>query len=244
MNQHSPVVLGLNGPAHSGKTWIARYLLKLIPDAIIISIPEVIYADMQLEGLEPKGMLYQDFKLTPDARAKTIKFSAEARGSDIHYFDRRITDSDAWHSSRVVIIDNIGFASEMSWFDNRSRAAILLRLDSPYQEIEPMKSRARRLKAAWENDSRAPVEHHSMLTAYDSQQMVLLLDWLQRPLLREEAGPYYGIKSLWTQYIAGSESVGSTSYSRPRNAGSLGGLGKAADEQSIDRRVGNDLQTS
>jgi hypothetical protein len=210
----SPAVIGINGPAHSGKTWLIKYLQRSIPDASVLYPSAELYRIMQEEGSAPKGMLYQDFKLLKEARQRLIDRATELRAKDVHVFSRRITDSDAWRSSRVVIIDNIGFADEIGWFDNRSTAAILLRLDAPYNEIEPMKSRARRLKASWQNDSRAPVEHHTMLTAYDSHQMVLLLEWLQRPLTREEAGPYYGIKSLWTRYFAAAKESTGLLYER------------------------------
>jgi hypothetical protein len=224
--QTFPVMLGINGPAHSGKTWLIKYLEKAIPDAIVLRPSDELYRIMQEEGSAPNGMAYQDFKKLPDARGRLIRRATELRAVDPHVFSRRITASQEWQNARVVILDNIGFPDEIGWFDAHAVACILLRLDTPFNEIEPLKSRSRQLRDHWNGDSRFPVEHHTMLTAYDSHQMTLLLDWLRRPLTREEAGPYYGIKSLWTRYFAASESFRGV-HSDGGTAGELGGLGQA-----------------
>lgn len=207
MNQ--PAVIALNGPPGSGKTLISKYLMKVIPDAVRFQTNDALYSVMQEQGSAPQGMLYQDFKLLPESRERLIIASTVLRSEDNHIFDRRVTDSMVFKSSRVVIIDNVGRdAGELEWYDNHSSSSILLRLDTPYNEIEPLKSKARRLRTSWENDFRLPLTHHTMLTAYDSRQMILLLEWLQRPLAREEAGPYYGISQLWTKHFASCEPVG------------------------------------
>lgn len=230
-----PIVIALNGPPGSGKSWIGKYILKMIPDALYVQPILEGYVQMQEEGMAPKGMLYDDFKLQPDARQRLIKASGVFRARDYNFFERRITDSEAYRTARVVVIDNVGHTeSEFSWYDLRSKFSILVRLDTPFNELEPVKSRARRLKATWESDSRSPVMHHSMLTAYDSRQMVLLLDWLSRPLTPQEAGPYNGIKSLWDHCLRGGFA---TEPSRLRDAetnrssGLMGGLGKALKSQ-------------
>lgn len=199
-----PALLGVNGPPEAGKTWLMSSIQKLIPDAIIMRPSDFLYEVMQREGSAPRGMLYQDFKRLPDSRPRLISKATELRARDVNVFDRLLVESDTFNSARVVIIDNFGFQSEVDWYDRFGSAMIVLRLDTKYNELEPLKSRGRRRTAPWENDSRSPVEYHTMLTAYDSLQMKLLLEWLNRPLTHEEAGPYNGIKSLWDRYFAAS----------------------------------------
>jgi hypothetical protein len=241
-----PINIALNGPPGSGKSWIARYILKMIPDAIYVQPIHEGYTQMQEEGLAPKGMLYDDFKRLPDSRAALIKASGVFRARDYNFFERRITDSEAYRNARVVVIDNVGHTeSEFPWYDLRSKFSILVRLDTPFQEVEPMKSRARRLKAIWESDSRSPVTHHSMLTAYDSRQMVLLLDWLSRPLTPQETGPYNGIKSLWDHCLRGgvantAEPARIRDAQTNRSSGLVGGLGKQVKSQPESTGVWDD----
>ena len=206
LNRKLPSVIALNGPMHSGKSWLVAYLLRTIPDSIVMRPSDELYKIMQEEGLVPLLLSYQDFKKRSDARARLIKRATELRSEDVHVFNKRVTASEEYNSARVVIIDNIGFPDELEWYDRESEAMLLLRLDAPYNELEPLKSQARRLRTQWPNDSRVPVFYHSQVTTYDSLQMTLFLDWLQRPLTREEAGPYHGIKQLWDRYFAASES--------------------------------------
>lgn len=204
-----PAVLALNGPPHSGKTYLHKVLRKLIPDAIVLHPIHMAYRIMQDEGEAPKGQLYDDFKLTPDARQRLIAKANMLRSKDSEVFEKYLVNTDEYKAARVVIIDNVGHVpTEHLFYERHSSALVVLRIDTRFNEIEPIKSRSRRLKAVWENDSRSPVEHHTMLTAYDSLQMVLLLEWLSGPLTNEEAGPYYGIKSLWSRYFAASEPTG------------------------------------
>lgn len=221
-----PAVIGLNGPPHSGKTHLTKFLVSVIPSARVLFPSVILYTMMQEDGLAPSKVPYHEFKKRQDSRGRLIEASHRYRWSNPNVFERRIVESPEYCNASVVIIDNVGHVpDEMQFYDRHSTAAILLRLDTPFQEIEPLKSRARRLKAAWQDDSRTPLEHHTMLTAYDSQQMILLLQWLSGPLTREEAGPYYGIKSFWTRYFAAGES--SQGIRRDRTAGELGGLGQA-----------------
>jgi hypothetical protein len=223
-----PAVLALNGPPHSGKSHIGKMLKRLIPDAVMLYPIRLAFQLMQEEGAVPREMLYDDFKLQPRSRERLIEKSAELRARDPEFYERKIVGLDEYRNARVVIIDNVGHTStEHLFYERHSSVLLLLRIDTPYQELEPMKSRARRLKATWEGDSRHPVEHHTMLTAYDSRQMQLLLDWLDRPLTREEAGPYYGIKSLWNQYFTYRESAGDL-FANGGTPRFMGGLGETA----------------
>lgn len=207
MTQQYPAVIALNGPPQSGKTkYVLKYLLQTIPDAVPIYPSLVLYEMMQADGLAPRLMEYHEFKRLPGARERLIAASDNYRAVDPHVYERRIVASRKYLDSRVVIIDNVGHvADEMQFYDRHARDSLLLRVDTPFSELEPLKSRARRLKTQWPGDSRTQLEHHTMLTAYDSQQMILLLQWLSQPLTREEAGPYYGIQTSWTRYCAACE---------------------------------------
>jgi hypothetical protein len=200
---HYPAVLALNGPPHSGKTHITKFLVSVLPHARVIYPSHVLYETMQHDGYVPPKVKYEVFKRQPESRQRLIDCSEYYRIRDPNIWERKIVESSEYLTADVVIIDNVGHVNdEMRFYERHSRASILLRIDTPYQEIEPLKSRARRLKTPWQDDSRTPLEHHTMLTAYDSLQMTLLLQWLTGPLTREEAGPYNGIKSLWNDRFA------------------------------------------
>lgn len=207
MNDSLPAVLALNGPPHSGKTWLTRQIQRLIPDAVVLHPIHMAYRIMQDAGEAPKTMLYDDFKLQPDSRSKLITKANLLRSKDSEVFEKYLVQTDEYKTARVVIIDNVGHVpTEHVFYERHSSAMIVLRIDTCFNEIEPLKSRSRRLKAVWEGDSRCPVEHHTMLTAYDSLQMSLLLEWIAHS--NEEAGPYYGIKTLWARYFSARESTG------------------------------------
>lgn len=241
LKSHWPAVIALNGPPHSGKTTVAKKLQELIPDATILYPNLELYAALQESGKAPRGLAYHEYKKRPESRQTLIDFSREQRLREHHIWERRVTDSPAYQNSRVVIIDNVGHVeNEFDFYDTRSECSLLVRLDTPYQEIEPLKSRARRLRTTWGGDSRTPLEHHTMLTAYDSRQMLLLLEWLANPkLTSEEAGPYHGIRTIWSRHFATArgESSGVLSDGRERASRQLGGLGEAVDSDPGFERV-------
>lgn len=228
-----PAVIALNGPPGSGKTPVALKLKELIPDATILYPNLELYAALQESGKAPRGLPYHEYKKRPESRQTLIDFSGTQRLREHHIWERRVTESPAYQNSRVVIIDNVGHVSnEFDFYDTRSSQSLLVRLDTPFQELEPIKSRARRLKTAWTGDSRTPLEHHTMLTAYDLRQMLLLLEWISNPkLTSEEAGPYHGIRTIWSRHFATArgESSGVLSDGRERASRKLGGLGEAID---------------
>lgn len=229
---YKPAVIGLNGPPHSGKTFLVSYLERVIPDAVTLRPSDELFAIMIEEGIVPRGTSYQDYKKNSFTRERLIAKSAELREKDPNVFSRRVTELAEYCRARVVIIDNLGFYDEVNWFDEAASVMLLLRLETPYNEIEPMKSRARRTMNTWMGDSRRPLEYSNMLTAYDSLQMTLLLDWLRGPLTPQEVGPYHGIKQLWDRYFAPG---GNTKVrTRRRSSGELGRLGQTVDGQSSD----------
>lgn len=205
-----PAVLAVNGPARSGKSWIVENILeKLIPDAIVKRVTDEIFGQMVQDGKIPDGMGYADFKAQPDGRKQLIEESIAQREKDPNIYSRRLTDSATYKSSRVIIVDNIGYAEELKWFARNSYPLLVLRLDAPLFAREPFKSHSRRRYSLWADDCRSPVFYHDMLTAYDSIQMAMLLRWLTSPTLtREEAGPYNEIRELWIQYFATREATG------------------------------------
>lgn len=207
MNHSHPAVIGLNGPPHSGKTHLVNYLLSVIPNAVAMYPNLELYAMMQADGLVQKAMLYHDYKRLPGSRDALIQASRVYRLRDPHVYERRVVESETYRHASVVIIDNVGHvADEMSYYDEHSVASLLLRIDTPFQELEPLKSRRRRLRTQWEGDSRTPLEHHTMLTAYDSQQMTLLLQWLRTETQPRALGPYASVAKLLKLYYFGDDS--------------------------------------
>jgi len=203
-----PNVIGLNGPPHSGKGWIVKNLLKLIPDAVVMTIHDSILESMRRNCLVGPDETWEGIKAQPDGRAKIIDHAQEERGRDPDVFSRIVVQQPEYQQARVVIYDNIGFQRESEWFDMYSGEFLLLRIDSPYLVPEPKKAQYRRLSSSWYNDSRQPAMNNNQLTAYDSLQMWHLLQWLAGPLTRDEAGPYYDSKSIWDRCFAARESTG------------------------------------
>lgn len=203
-----PPVIGVNGPPTSGKGWLIKRLVELIPDSISVCVQDGILASMQRAGLADPALTYQAYKRTPDSRQRMIDHAQAERAKDPDVFSRITTESDDYHLGRPIIFDNIGFNDEVNWFAARSACLLVLRLDTRYLESEPAKAQGRRFDRHWPGDSRNPVYHKTMLTAYDSIQMWLLLNWLSGPLTRDEAGPYHEIKSTWNRFFAHRESAG------------------------------------
>lgn len=212
MNQVSgkPAVVALNGPPGSGKGWLAEKVLKeLIPDAIIRKPSDFLFGMMIIDGLIPDGMSYEKYKELPDSRHNLINYATEKRSEDPNVFSKKVTDSISYNKARVVILDNFGFDDEVFHFHQYANPLLVLRVDVPHRAAEPYRAKSRRTHSAWAGDSRSPVYYHNILTAYDSSQMALLLDWLSNPnLSREAAGPYNEVRELWIKHFLPNESTG------------------------------------
>ena len=241
-----PMVIGVNGPPESGKGWLINQIKRhLIPDAVIISVQDVFYRMMQMYGVAPADMSYAEYKKTEDARAHIIGFVESHRGRDINVFTRELTNSTEYQKAEVVIYDNIGFQHEVDWFQTRSHEFLLLRLDTSVSDGEPLKSLSRREPGqSWLRDSRGPIDVVSAgpnhcLTAYDSQQMWLLLNWLSSgAMTREQAGLYSDVKPLWDRFVGERKSAPIFPFERINYApGELGGLGSAASGLSTAKRL-------
>jgi len=205
-----PAVIGLNGPPHSGKGWLIENVLSgLIPDAIVMRPSDELFGMMKDEGQIPSHISYQEYKKVPGSRKALIDFATRKRAEDSNVFSRRVTESEKYRNARVVIVDNLGFEDELIWFGCCASQLLVIRIDAPFEAEEPRKSRSRRGKGHWPGDSRQPLTWPTMLTAYDSLQMTLLLRWLTAPDLSDvEAGPYNGIRRVWMRHFAIREPTG------------------------------------
>lgn len=206
-------IIGINGPPESGKTFIMGKLQRMLPHATTISIQNGLYS-MFLDHLfysDPEMLAqmpptYTEWKSSPAFdRPRLIRFAQEARESKgERVFVDYCAGLEEFKQAEVVIFDNVGLPADHAWAAEIGAPYLLLRIETPYALLEPTKSeRLRQLDHVWHGDSRQPFAHRFTLSAYDSQQMSLLLDYLVDWRQNKESGPYHEYHQLWLQSFAG-----------------------------------------
>lgn len=199
-------IIGLNGPPRCGKTFIMGKLREMIPHATPIAIQDGLFEMcVAADPILGKYATYSDYKASADFDRQfviqTASIARERFGDQV--FVNKCMDSDAWRKAKVVIFDNIGLIGEHLWAVVIGRPYLLLRIETPFNMEEPDKSRMRQLPGKnWLGDSREPFDYKHMLSAYDSQQMSLLLDWLVDGKNDKESGPYHEYREFWRRHFA------------------------------------------
>lgn len=199
-NPHRPILIGLNGPPRCGKTFIMDKLQRMLPRAHKVSIQDGLFDAIRQDIPKTrKFATYADYKDSDEYnRAEVIKVATDWRikyGDGV--FTRMSASTDAFMTAKVVIFDNIGLPGDHIWARRVGDPYLLLRIDSVYDVPEPTKAWTRRLDTTWQGDSRMPFYNELMLTAYDSSQMSLLLDWLDSPEIDKTGTPYHEYATLW-----------------------------------------------
>lgn len=201
-------IIGLNGPPRCGKTFIMAKLQAMLPHATQIAIQDGLFdVCVDIDPTLRKYETYSDYKNSADFnRPFVIECANHARvihGQNV--FVERCMNTEAWRKASVVIFDNIGLHADHLWAGVTGRPYLLLRIETPYNMEEPDKARVQRLpNMTWPGDSRETFDYKHMLSAYDSQQMSLLLDWLADGKNDKESGPYHEYHQLWRQHFAAS----------------------------------------
>lgn len=202
-------IIGLNGPPHSGKTYVLNYLHTLLPHATKISIQDGMFNLMQESDVHEARAYtsYAEYKASDSFnRLCVIDFAQHMRTTcGERVFVNACMETEAYESAKVVLFDNIGLPADHRWATEVGEPYLLLRLDTALWSGEPHKALKRRLNGPWEGDSRSPFYHDKMLTAYDSVQMCLLLDLIADPNPERNRGPYHEYHSLWHRHFATSE---------------------------------------
>ena len=205
-------IIGLNGPPESGKTFIMGKLQRMLPHATTISIQNGLYSmylghlvESDYDAYRTMPATYAEWKSSPDFNRQAIidfaKGARESHGEDV--FVNYCMRLPEFEEARVVIFDNIGLPADHKWAADIGAPYLLLRIETPYALIEPFKSeRLRQLEHVWHGDSRQPFAHRYTLSAYDSQQMSLLLDYLVDWKHEKESGPYHEYHQLWLSSFA------------------------------------------
>lgn len=198
-------IIGLNGPPQCGKTYILDRLLEYFPHATVIKIQHGMFTMMKEARLCNTDLFdsYEDYKESSmyDRRG-IIRFAAERRatyGEDV--FVKVCESLPAFKEASLVLFDNIGFPADHAWAANIGAPYLLLRIDAPFKMSEPFKASQRRLDSNWLDDSRRPFMWPRMLTAYDSVQMDLLLEYIESASQSNSiAGPYNEYATIWKQF--------------------------------------------
>lgn len=209
-------IIGLNGPPGAGKTFIMNEILQLIPDATKISIQDGLFK-LHKERCQQinAGMTYAEYKASDyydrQALIETARLARATRGESV--FVRMAESSEEFKAARVVLFDNIGLAADHYWAVETGRPYLLLRIDTPFMWLEPVKASRRTIAETWHGDSRRPFMHNLMLTAYDSEQMKMLLRYLHFAGGNgaiPESSPYHEYAKLWRTFLGDRRSVPST----------------------------------
>ncbi|KAK0039433.1 hypothetical protein Bpfe_031110 [Biomphalaria pfeifferi] len=200
-NRKRVPILGLNGPPRCGKTFIMSKLQQMLPHATKISIQDGLFAYHQELGHAKGYSTYTEWKESPDFdRDSIIRSASHGRRTVGEYIFVDICERlPAFQEASVVIFDNIGFAADNYWARRVGDPYVLLRIDTPYDLPEPQKAEMRSLNTTWKGDSRRPFVNSHMLTAYDSTQMSLLLDYIANPEVDKAGTPYHEYEQLWNQ---------------------------------------------
>jgi len=253
---YSPMVIGVNGPPHSGKGWLIKKLQELIPDSFVLCVQDGIFDAFKSQGLAPEGVnTYQEYKAHADySRALFIEFTESVRATHVNAFSSIVTARPEYRQHRVILYDNVGFYHELEWFEHHCNVLFLLRIECPYvkegfrNDVLRQDATRRLTKGKWYRDSRGPVSFPIMLTAYDSLQMWHLLQWINGNLTREEAGAYYELKSIWDQFFRYTGDSGQQSFGDipgfERNARQLVGLDSAAGRNTAVEGIRDNISSS
>ncbi len=215
-------IIGLNGPPRCGKGYITQHLVQLLPHATVIKIQDGLFRFHQDLGHAKDYETYEDWKRSPDFdRDSIIRTASLGRAKDDYTFVKICESLPEFKAADVVIFDNIGFPADNFWARRVGEPYLLLRIDTEYNLPEPAKAEGRRFTSTWKGDSRRPFVNNHMLTAYDSLQMSLLLEFIASPKYVKDGGPYHEYDKLWSQFTAKEcEPV----RTRRRPSGKLGGL--------------------
>lgn len=157
-------ILLLNGPAHSGKSHIAKHIKSLAGEqCAIVSMPETLYAMMGECGLPNCHLPYAEFKAQPWGRRALIDAASRIKREDLTIICRfAMAKAQAEHPRcQLVVLDNVGFDYEVEWFiDHHFPDPILLRVITPFS----LRNNAEQIVAyrdifvkqlRWPNDSRS-----------------------------------------------------------------------------------------
>lgn len=171
-------VLLLNGPAHSGKSHIAKHIKSLAGEqCVTVSMPETLYAMMGECGLPNCHLPYAEFKALPWGRRALIDSASRIKRDDLTIICRfAMNKAQAEHPRcQLVVLDNVGFYYEVEWFnDHYFPDPILLRVITPFS----LRNNVEQIVAyrdiyvkhlRWPNDSRSSLTGDGpQITASDS----------------------------------------------------------------------------
>ena len=181
-------ILLLNGPAHSGKSHIAKHIKSLAGEqCVVVSLPETLYAMMGECGLPNCHLPYAEFKAQPWGRRALIDSSNRIKRDDLTIICRFAMDkAQAEHPNcQLVVVDNLGFDYEVEWFsDHYFPVPILVQVAVPYalrHDMEAVEeySYIYARKQRWPNDSRSalePIYFTRSIAAVSSESMCQLLE--------------------------------------------------------------------
>ena len=180
-------ILLLNGPAHSGKSHIAKVIKDMAGEqCVVVSMPETLYAMMGECGLPNCHLPYAEFKALPWGRRSLIDASNRIKRDDLAIICRfAMNKAQAKHPNcQLVVVDNLGFDYEVEWFkDHYTPAPILVQVAVPYA-LRHDKVAAEEYcfiyarKQRWPNDSRSalePVSFSRVIAAVSSASMCRML---------------------------------------------------------------------
>lgn len=126
-------VIGLNGPAGSGKGWLIPRITEAlythgVKTVSVFRVNTAIFESMIDHGIVKDRMTdYEWYKRQPGGRDRIIEHSLSERARDPDIFSRRVLHDLRIVNPTVAIIDNIGLIEELEFFKRE--------LESPYDNV-------------------------------------------------------------------------------------------------------------
>lgn len=161
---HRPAVVSLSGPPGAGKSHLAKFLSNSFGLAAAIVNPSAgLYTMMRMAALPETQLTYEEFKKLPHGRAALIHAAKQFLSIDPHVFNKFCVSLDSWSKHTIVIVDNIGFSTELDFFDSNSIDMVHIEIMQPF-EVTLSPDRARQEEpyvravnkgSIWPGDSRS-----------------------------------------------------------------------------------------
>lgn len=116
-----PIMIGVNGPAGIGKSWLCHQILKLLPfpGVRMVSARDSIWEEVRMEYRWRDS--YQAFKdhIFPDGfsgREKMIQWAEFRRSQNRHYWLDQMVEAPTTLAASIVLNDSVAFPEEHDRF--------------------------------------------------------------------------------------------------------------------------------
>ena len=153
----------LSGPPGAGKTHLSKFIAKGMGLACgIVNPSQGLYSMMRMAALPETHLSYAEFKALPMGRQRLICAADVFRKEDENIFNKFCVTLPAWQQFKALVVDNVGFESELLFFDRIASDLVFIEILEPFA-VTKSRDRARqelpysaavRAGTSWPGDSR------------------------------------------------------------------------------------------